>query len=257
MAKNNHTIIKSVQKSLKILKHIIYSPGEVALAELEEEFGYNQSTIHHLLKTLSLEGFVSQNAKTKRYDIGPELLNIWLMYRKGEDYFMRAYPVLKEIVNRYGETTNLFIREGEKAICVIGEESPKLLKAHLMLGRTIPLHCTAAGKAILAYLPEEEVVSMYRDGMDKYMENSITDLNLLLEELARVRERGYSIEKEEFENLIHALGVPILNQNNEVIAAVSMVAPKMRLTDDKMPEIGEYLVEKAKEISEKLTGRSY
>ncbi|MEC9487867.1 MAG: IclR family transcriptional regulator [Halanaerobium sp.] len=258
MAKNNHsTIIKSVQKSLKILKYIIYASGEVSLAELEEEYGYNQSTIHHLLKTLSLEGFVSQNSRTKRYDIGPELLNIWLMYRKDEDYFMRAYPVLKEIVNKFGETANLFIREDDSLICVIGEESGELLKAHLMLGRNIPLHCTAAGKAFLSRLPEGEVREMFSDGLEKYMENSNTDLNLLLEELEEIRERGYSTEKEEFEKLIHAIGVPILNQSGEPIAAVSVVAPKMRLAEDKMERVGSFLVEKSKEISNKLTGTKY
>jgi len=256
LAKNG--IIKSVQKSLKILKYITVADEEVSIVELEQEFGYNQSTIHHMLKTLNMEGFVSQNSSSKKYDIGPELFNVWLKYREAKNYFLRAYPLLKELSEETGETTNIFVREEEQAVCILGEESDKMLKAYLMIGRRVPLHCTAAGKAFLAYMPEEKVREILKySGMKSYLRNTITDVDQLIAQLKKSKERGFTEDKEEFEELINAFGVPIFNKDGQVIATMSIVGPAMRLTDDKMEDIEKLVLSKANQIGAALSGKSY
>ncbi len=231
---------------------------EVSVNELVDEFGYNRSTVHHMLKTMKLEGFITQNQRTKNYNIGSEIFNGWIKDRDMHNYLMRLKPTIKEIVNNCKETTTMFVRENDRAICVLGEESEQIIKAYLMIGREIPLYCTAAGRAMLAYLPKDEVEQILQiSGMKKYMKKTIIDKDLLYEDLAEVREKGYAIEKEEFEELINAVGIPILNKENRPVASVSVVGPIMRFTDQKIEECIPFLLEKSKEMSEMVQGKYY
>jgi len=254
----NKGIIKSVQKSLKVLRYIMSATDEVSVNELVEEFGYNRSTVHHMLKTMKVEGFITQNQRTKNYNIGSEIFNGWIKDRDMHNYLMRLKPTIKEIVEKCKETTTMFVRENDRAICVLGEESEQIIKAYLMIGREIPLYCTAAGRAMLAYLPQDEVEKILQiSGMKKYMKKTTVDKNELYENLAEVRDKGYAIEKEEFEELINAVGIPILNKENRPVASVSVVGPIMRFTDDKIKECIPFLLEKSKEMSDMVQGKYY
>ncbi len=251
--KTDQGLIKSVQKSLQMLKYIINSPEEVGITELEREFGYNSSTIHHLVKTMMVEGFLSQNSRTKRYHVGPELLNTWLQYNHLEKYFQRAMPILEEVVAATEETTSLFIRRDREAVCVLGKESPRTLRAFLVEGRRIPLHCTATGKAFLAYLPEEKVRQLAVHGLERYMDNTITEVEALLSDLAMVRERGYAVELEEYEETINAVGVPIfIGVHGEPKAVLAMIGPSTRLTNERIREVAPYLAKRAGEVAQRL-----
>lgn len=255
---SNKGIIKSVQKSLKVLRYIMSATDEVSVNELVEEFGYNRSTVHHMLKTMKIEGFITQNQRTKNYNIGSEIFNGWIKDRDMHNYLMRVKPIIKEIVDKCKETTTMFVRENDRAICVLGEESEQIIKAYLMIGREIPLYCTAAGRAMLAYLPKDEVEKILQiSGMKKYMKKTTVDKNELYKELTEVRDKGYAIEKEEFEELINAVGIPILNKENRPVASVSVVGPIMRFTDEKMKECIPFLLEKSKEMSEMVQGKYY
>jgi len=236
--KNNGGIIKSVQKSLRILKYIMSSPNEVSLSELEKEFGYNTSTIFHLIKTLMQEGFVSQNRVTKKYDIGPEFLFYWFAYKQPGKFFNRVLPLLEKCVEITGETTNLFVRDGDEAVCVIGSESQQTLKAFLMIGRRIPLPCTAVGKVFLAFMDEQQALkTIQRVGLKKYMPNTIIDIDELMEDIKQTRKRGYSIEREEYEEMITAVAVPVFDKKTNIISSVSTIIPTIRANDEKVSEV--------------------
>lgn len=246
--------IKSVKKGLILLKKILNTADEVGIGDLEKEVGYSPSTIHHMLKTLKMQGFVSQNRETKKYTIGPELFNIWIKQNNMDSYFYRSFPVLQDIVAKFEETTSLFIRREDEAICMIGKESHHTLKASLRIGRRIPLHCTATGKAFLAYLDKETVHQIiYRSGLHKYMPKTITSPDLLFEELEVIKKRGVAIEIEEFEDMINAVGVPIFNDYGEVVLVMTLIAPITRLDQDKIAAVIPYLQEKAKDIREVFT----
>lgn len=246
---NDKSLIKSVQKSLKILKFIIDSNDEVNLSDLQKELGYNVSTIHHLLKTLIEEGFISQNKSTKKYDIGPEIFFAWLGGRKPEKYFNRVTPILEECVDETGETTNLFIRDDGEAVCITGCESKKTLRAFLKIGRRIPLHCTAAGKAfLLNYKPEE---------LKKHLKNVPTDLNILIKELEISRERGYTLEINEYEDMITAIGVPVIDDKGRVICTISNIGPSTRIDEERIQFISQNLIKASKRITEAMNGVFY
>jgi len=248
--KNNGGIIKSVQKSLRILKYIMSSPNEVGLSDLEKEFGYNSSTIYHLIKTLMQEGFISQNKATKKYDIGPEFLFYWFAYKQPGKFFNRVLPLLESCVNTTGETTNLFIKDGDEAVCIIGSESRQTLKAFLMVGRRIPLTCTAVGKVFLAFMDEMEALkTIQRIGLKKYMPNTITEIEELMKEIRGVRKQGYSLEREEYEEMITAVAVPVFDKSNNLIASISTIIPTIRASDEKIREVISTLIDVSGKVS--------
>ena len=251
-------IIKSLQKSLILLKTIMSSPGEVGIIELQKICGYNTSSIHHALKTLMLEGFVSQNKRTKKYTIGPELFNIWVKQNKLNNYIYRAYPILEETVSEIGETTSLFIQREHESICVIGKESSHMLRAFLTIGRRIPLHCTATGKVFLANMdPNKLDEIIYQSDLKEYMPNTITRPEFLKKELRQIKDQGFALEFEEFEEMINAIGAPVFNDDGDVISVITIIAPLTRLTREKMLSIYPILIEKAKKISSILTGTAF
>ncbi|WP_371363616.1 HTH-type transcriptional regulator XynR [Sporomusa rhizae] len=256
MEKTSNTgIIRSVQKSVIILRHILNSPDEVSLLELEKKLGYNASTIHHILKTLILEGFVSQNRVSKKYAPGPELLFSYLTANQPEKFFHRALPLLDKNVALTGETTNIFIRQGNEAICIAGVESPQTLKAFLQIGRRIPLNATAAGKIFLAYMEEKEAMDLLRSNSLKQI--SVSVLEKLLLELQTIRQQGYSIESNEFDDMVTAIGAPIFDGNNRLIAATSAIVPSTRIDEDKINMLVSSLTRIAHEISEVLLDGTY
>lgn len=242
-------LIKSVQKSLKILKYIIDANEDVALSDIQKALDYNVSTIHHLLKTLIEEGFVSQNKTTKRYYIGPEIFFTWLRGRRPENYFSRVTPILEECVEATGETTNLFIRDNGEALCITGSESPKTLRAFLRIGRRIPLPCTAAGKAFL--------INYTREELKNYLKDTTKDLISLEEELKISRQRGYTLEINEYEEMITAIGVPVFDRNGRVICTLSTIAPSTRVDEERIEFISNKLMDASKKITELMLGVFY
>lgn len=253
----NKTIIKSVQKSLQLLKIIIASEGEISLVELEKLLGFNTSTIHHILRTLLEEGFVSQNKENKKYDVGPELVLPWIGHRSLEKYFYRAEGIIENCAKITEETTNLFIRENDEMLCIAGYESNQTIKAYLVIGRRVPLACTAVGKVYLSYMKKEEVKSIIqRVGLKKYMDNTITDYKELLKVLQKINIQGYATELDEYEEMITALSVPVFNSNGEVICAISSIMPSYRADDKKIKLVIDTLRSSAEEIS-KILGQPY
>ena len=111
---------------------------------------------------------------------------------------------------------------------------------------------------MLAYLPREEVEKiLHISGMKKYMKKTTVDKDKLFKELEEIRKKGYAVEKEEFEELINAIGIPVLNKYNKPVASVSVVGPIMRFTDQKIKECIPFLLEKSKEMSSIVQGEYY
>ncbi|MDR3588659.1 MAG: IclR family transcriptional regulator [Negativicutes bacterium] len=242
-------IVKSVQKSLVILKVLMNSAEESGLSDIQAVVGYNTSTLHHLLKTLMQEGFVSQNVTNKKYGLGPELFRIQSQWP--QRFFRRSIPFLQECVDATGETTNVFIHDGDEAICVVGVESPQTLKAFLVVGRRVPVTSTAVGKIFLAFMEEENADELItKCGLKKYLPGTITKRSELLAQLKTVREDGYAVEREEYEELITAIAVPVYDMYGKVVAAVSNISPSMRTNESLVIE---HLRSTAKKISDTLT----
>lgn len=216
------TIVKSLVKGLSILKHIMNSKTETSIVDLQSALNYNISTIHHQLSTLIAMGFVSQNSKTKKYTIGPELFSYGLLYNESEAYLKRIDPILAESVLKSGETTNLFVNNQEEIVCIRGIESHCLLKANLQIGRRLPLKRAAAGRVFLEPNQDSQFINQ------------------------KIR---YEVEENVLDPSVTAIAVPVVI-NHEVRFSLCSIMPTSRVLEGTYEKIAENLYQTSLKIAE-------
>jgi len=157
-----------------------------------------------------------------------------------------AAPFLKDLCNQYRENVNLALLDGADVIYVDVIEGSQRVKLAAVPGQRLPAFCTASGKAILAFLSEDKVKHVLDRGMPRYTQTTVASAEKIFEGIQEIRERGFAISEQEFEDGINAIAAPICNQP---IASISIAGPAYRLTREHMFEIGPILFETAKKIA--------
>ena len=208
------------------------------------------STVHRLMATLRYRGYLRQNRETSKYGIGPTVLRL---ARLGRDRLVSppCRPALYEPSSRGygGDRASLGVtrRRG----CVRRESRQPQDRTHGLLHRQERyLHCSAVGKAILAYLPDDEVQWIIETaGLPRLTPNTITDPEKLWEHLAEVRRSGYALDDEEGEEGIRCVGAPVFDMTGRPVAAISVAAPLYRTGRERLQEFAPLLLDAAREIS--------
>lgn len=227
--------IQSVDRALTILEMFNEGTEELGILEVGERMELPKSTVHGIIKTLVMRGYLVQNKDTKKYKLGIRLFELGNIVSKGLDIKEKARPYLREVFNQTGETVHLVRFENTEAVYVDKRESDSAIRMYSQVGRKAPLHCTGVGKAIMAYLDKDLQKSiLLSTEMEAYTEKTILDKKLILEELDKIRERGYATDDEEIELGLFCVAAPIFDSNDSVIGAVSTAGPKFRFTEEKI-----------------------
>jgi DNA-binding IclR family transcriptional regulator len=216
------------------------------MTQISGMVGINKSTVHRLLATLESKRFVERDSVTGIYKPGIRLLQMAFLAMEHNDLRRLAAPYLQDLCNLHRENVTLARLDVADVIYLEVIESTQRVKLAASLGQRLPAFCTASGKAILAFLPEENVKQILDYGMPKYSENTISSLEVYLEGILQIRERGFAISEQEFEEGINAIAAPICYQP---IASVSIAGPAYRLTKERMLEISPDLLRTAKNIA--------
>jgi DNA-binding IclR family transcriptional regulator len=153
------------------------------------------------------------------------------------------------MVDRFQETCDLGVFDEGQVLCIEMVHSKHWLTIAAGVGRHLPIHCTSSGRVFLAFLPPETVEPLLKAPFEAYTEKTITSPARLREELEAVRQRGYGVDDEEFEEGIRAISASIRNIDGNVIAAMSIPGPTERLAPDRVEEIAQALVEAANAVS--------
>jgi IclR family acetate operon transcriptional repressor len=208
-AKSDRHSIQSVDRALYLLETIAEAGGEATLTDLANRTGLNISTCHHLLATLIKRGFAAKVPGRRLYALGPRILDLSHACLQ-VDLPRRAQPYLEK-VNRV--TGAIRVDTGK-------------------VGKVEAPHATSVGKAMMAWLPEDEIHRILADGMKRYTEHTITEFPAFIEALRIVRRNGYALDREEFLPGVICVGAAIRDQAGTVIGAISASTPSMRATDD-------------------------
>lgn len=245
-------IIASAQKCLQILSYMATANEELSINDLTVAMDINKSTMHHYLATLVGEKFVIQNQENKKYKIGAEA------FRVGESYLRKDLPyqeidiLLKDFYEELGTSVYFYIRSAEKATCVLAKEKKQVMYGHNMIGSTVPMHASAAGKVFLAYLPEyERERILKKTGLIAYTKKTISDYEILNKELVEIRIRGYAVNDCEYNESV-SLAVPVFGFADKIVGSVSVAGDPAELTDKQMKKIIKPLINCGKIISEKV-----
>jgi IclR family acetate operon transcriptional repressor len=246
-------VVQSVGRALDLLEALAH-PDDLGLVELSNRVGLPPPTTHRLLATLVARRFVVQDASSGRYLLGHRLSElVEHLDRRTERLRALAGPHLESIMKVTGETVNLTVLEPPNIVYVDQVEGSRSVRMFARRGATVPAHATAAGKAIMAYLPPSAVAEIYGgEPLASLTPQTLTSLGDLAQELLAVRRRGYALDQEEQEPGVGCVAAPIFDSSAAVAAALSVTAPISRIQAADPAELGELLAGRALAISKAL-----
>ncbi len=238
--------IRAVERALDVLLCFTSQTPELTMSQISERIGINKSTVHRLLSTLEGKRFVERDPLTGIYQPGLRLLQMASLAMEHNNLRRLAAPYLQDLCNRYRENVNLALLDGADVVYVDVIEGSQRVKLAAVPGQRLPAFCTASGKAILAFISEDQVKHVLERGMPRYTPTTPTSPEFFFDDMSEIRKRGFAISEGQFEDGINAIAVPICNQP---IASLSIAGPAYRLTRERMLEIGPDLLTTAKNIA--------
>lgn len=234
----NGTKPNAVAKALSIIETIQQARGSLSLKELAARLGMNKSTVHHLAATLTQRGFLSQESATRKYNIGLHLVEIGQAHLDQLDVRVTARPFMERLSRDVGEIVYLVVLDRCDIVCVDkidGLCQSGALRCNFYIGMRTSPHSTAAGKVLLAFLPEEKADEIIaRRGMPARTQFTITDPRHFKEHLVRVRKQGFAYGFQEHEMGLQCVAAPIFNQSGQCRAALGVSGPLTRVTRELM-----------------------
>lgn len=246
-------LTQSVLKALNILECLAAADQPLSAQEVARQCALSRPTAYRLLVTLLTRDYVTICQESGNYQIGAKALTLGKSFLERLDLPELAKPNLRELSQAAQETVHLAVLEGIEMLYVGKADGPQPVRMHCTIGTRNPLHSTAMGKAILAFLPlEKRIALLDQMTLAPRTSNTITGKAALLAHLERVREQGFAIDDVENEEDIRCVGAPIFDHMGSVIAAISVSGPAYRLSDARMQEISELVIQTSKVISSKL-----
>jgi len=242
--------VQVLDRALAIINALAASREQPTLAQLAEMVQLNKSTAHRLLMILESYRIVARNPQTGQYHLGLRLFELGTIAIASFNIRERARRYLERVVYEVDETVHLCVLDAGEVLYLDKIEPSRSVRMASRIGRRNPAHCTAVGKAMLAYLPGQDVDDILRHhGLQRFTPNTITTPVELKAELNTVLERGYSIDNEEVEEGVRCLGAAVLDHSGRPLAAISVSAPSFRLGEDKTAMVAASLCRATQELS--------
>ncbi len=247
-------INQSSEKLLRIMEFLAAQREPVRLLDISREIGVNNSTTLRFLTTLVENGYAAQEKETSRYYLTYKICALSNQVFENIDIRSIAHPYMRQASNMFGETVCLAIERNMKVVYIDVVKSPNsMIRSMQRIGNVAPMHCTGIGKLMLLNYTENDIDKfILKEGMPKFTEYTLTSKWQLMEVLKKVREDGVAYDNEECEIGARCVAVPIYGAEGKVIAGISIMGPKTRLTDEVIAPRLNDLKNIAEEISGKL-----
>ncbi|HEX4222986.1 MAG TPA: IclR family transcriptional regulator [Pseudonocardiaceae bacterium] len=244
----------SVRRALRLLLFVgdHDDPRGVSLKDIATGLDLNKSTALRLFEPLVDFGLVTQDDETGRFRLGARVASLGQSFLSRVDLRAIAHPALRALMTDTGETVHLVIYDHPEVVYVDKVESPNVVHMRSEIGKRMPAYSTATGKAFLAHLPADRVADAIARGLPRRTANTITTEHDLLAELAKIRDNGWAVDNVENEDGVRCVGAPILDHVGSVVAALSVSGPTMRVTEDRVPQLGAQVRTVAEEISHRI-----
>ncbi len=257
---NSGSAVTSIDRALTILEVLSQSKRGLTNAEISRKLKLPKSTASYILRTLTHRGYLSRGDEVGRYRISAKLFSIGSQALRGLELHDLALPVLQELVEQTGLAGHLAILDGHEAVYIEKIEKPGFIRVNTWVGRRLDVHCTAVGKALIAYLPQESVHDIIKDkGLPRHTPKTITSPGQLFRELAKVRAAGYALDNDENSPDVKCIAAPIFNMENRAVAALGLTGLQTQMRLHKLKTCVKLIKHAAKNISHQLgyTGKSH
>lgn len=240
--------VQSVDRAVSILEYLARH-GWSGVTDVGNDLGVHKSTAFRLLSTLESRGLVEQHVDSGKYHLGFGLVHLARAVSVGPDLTRQAQPSCQWLAEKTSETVTLAVLEGAESVTVDQIIPDASVVSRSWLGRRTPLHCTSAGKVFLAWLPTSRTDVIVAGPHERFTDNTVVDPVGLRETIARVRDDGYAIAYEEFEEGLASVAAPIYAADGTVVAAVGVSGPAYRLSFDQLVDISSLVRQAAQQTS--------
>lgn len=246
--------IETLERGLSVLSLFRRDASELSLTEISRSADLNMTTSLRIASTLEEAGYLNRDPETKRYRPALKVLQLGFTALQTLDIRQVARPPLERLSRETGETVSHAVLDGLEIVYVDRIRNRQIVGVVLGLGSRLPAHCTSMGKAMLAFLPDDQLTRrLKRARLEACTSNSITNVEDLQDELVKVRQRGYAVNDQELAIGLRALAAPIRGENGDAVAAVNIsgsteTIPRRRLREELAPR----LLEATEEISQAL-----
>lgn len=226
--------VDATQTTIRVIEAIKELNG-AGVSEIADRLGLPTSTVHDHLRTLHENEFVVK--RDGNYEVGARFLEIGGYARSNRDIYQIAEPEIQKLAAKTGEHANLMIEEFGQGVFLLKVKGEDAFELDTHVGKRVNLQTTAMGKTILANLPEERVDEIIEEhGLPEITPQTTTDRDELDAELAQVREQGYAVDDEERISGVRCVAAPVLGDEGEVIAAVSVTGPKSGMQGERFEQ---------------------
>jgi DNA-binding IclR family transcriptional regulator len=249
--------IQSVARALTIVDILAEARGELALNEIAARLSLPKSTVHGLVSTLKDFGYIEQSTFTGKYRLGVRFFEVGHIVAQGWEVRTVAAPYINKLVEELAETVHLVVLDKLEVLYIDKRESGRSLRIASQVGMRLPAHCTGVGKVLMAHLsPEERRKLINEKGLPRFTVNTLTDVDVLEDELSKIRMQGFAIDNEEIMDSLRCVAAPIKDQTGKVIYAISLSGPVSRMKGERLEKAIKRVRETAEEISACLGYRS-
>ena len=252
----NHS--QSLERGLAILSTFRSDRPLLGVSELGRELGLNRSTAHRYVATLARLGYLQQDSASRKYRLGPRVLDLGFSAINSMELRTVAAPHLQQLSDDTGYTVNMAILDGTDIVyverCRSSRPGQREIDLNLHVGARLPAYCTSMGKVLLAHLPSADLEELL-DGADLRPRgpNTLTSRGALLAELESVRAEGFAINNQELAYGLRSIAAPVLTESGDAAAAINLaVHSSMTSIEDLVATLGSHLRRTAAHISRHL-----
>ena len=249
--------IQAIDRALDILLLLQQSGREMGVTQIGEQLGMYKSTVHRTLTTLEMRGFVQQNPDNGRYWLGIRLYSLGMLIRDKLPLRQIAFPYAKALSEKFNEVVHIGVLDKNatsypKQIILDKIDSRQVLSMTPPVGSISACHCSAVGKSLLAFAPNDYIERFANATLPSFTCNTIVNWSDLLRELAKVRQVGFSLDDEELELGLTCIGAPIFAHGGDVVAALSLSGPTARVRSSVFDQIVAEVRACARQITERF-----
>jgi IclR family transcriptional regulator, acetate operon repressor len=247
--------VQSLTRALAILNAVAEADDGISLTEVAQQVGLPPSTTHRLLTTLQQDHFVRFDNERALWSVGVQSFIVGNAFLRTRRLVQTARPHLRALMEESGETVNLAVEDDGHAIFLHQVECRQMMRAQTTLGSRVPLHCSGVGKALLMAMAESRLAKiLHRHGLPRLTARTIVRPTELRADLATSGHRSYALDDEEHAVGLRCVAAVILDELGEPAAAISISGPAARITDDRIPLLGDMVRRTAAAITAEYGG---
>lgn len=244
--------VQAIDRAIMVLDCFTERKPQLRLSEITEILDINKSTLHGIISTLKYHGLIDQDDLTQEYRLGLKHIEYGQRVLDSMNISRIAKPIIERVCDELEETVHIGTLDDEEVVYIEKKESQQSMRIFTTIGARNPAHTTGVGKAMMAYLDEEELSNILPEVLVKLTPKTITDRNQLKLELSQIRLRGFAYDNEENNLGLSCVAAPIFDYTGKAVYGISVSGPTMRMNSDKITRASRIVKEAADEISRKL-----